>query len=178
MVTTGTSVAEPVVPGVAMPLARSITGVTPPVEVTRPAVPETEVTDPVPLLLKVVQSAALNAPRLVADAVGRFSVITGVVVELATVEETSVPVVPSVNADTLVTVPPETTKTPGTDQVKVAVDLELTNAIETQTLLVGEAGGVLDQPAGGVPTLVTKLHDPPVGVAGAVAESRKIKYSK
>jgi hypothetical protein len=178
IVTTGTKVADPVVPAVATPLARSITGVTPPVEVTRPAVPETLVTEPVPLLLNVVQSAALNAPRLVADAVGRLSVITGVVVELATVEETSVPVVPSVNADTLVTVPPDTTKTPGTDQVNVAVDLELTNAIETHTLLVGAAGGVLDQPAGGVPTLVTKLHEPPVGVAGVDAESRKIKYSK
>jgi hypothetical protein len=141
-------------------------------------VPETEVTVPEPLLLKVVQSAALNAPRLVADAVGRFSVMTGVVVELATVEETSVPVVPRVNADTLVTVPPDTTKTPGTDQVKVAVDLELTNAIETHTLLVGEAGGVLDQPVGGVPTLVVKLQEPPVGVAGVDAESRKTNHSK
>jgi len=154
-----------------------IAGVAPPDETTG-AVPVAEVTVPEPLLLKVVQSAALNAPRLVADAVGKFNVMTGVVVELATVDETSVPVVPSVNADTLVTVPPEKTKTPGTDQVKVAVDLELTNAIETQTLLVGEAGGVLDHPVGGVPTLVTKLHDPPVGVAGVVAESKKIKYSK
>ena len=91
MVTTGTSVAEPVVPAVAMPLARSITGVTPPVLVTRPAVPATLVTVPEPLLLKVVQSAALNAPRLVADAVGKFSVMTGAIVGLDTVEETSVP---------------------------------------------------------------------------------------
>jgi hypothetical protein len=78
----------------------------------------------------------------------------------------------------LVTVPPDTTKTPGTDQVNVAVDLELTNAIDTHTLLVGAAGGVFDQPVGGVPTLVTKLHDPPVGVTGVDAESRKTKYSK
>jgi hypothetical protein len=42
---------------------------------------------------------------LVADAVGTFSVITGVVVPLATVELRSVPVVPKVNAETLVTVP-------------------------------------------------------------------------
>ena len=58
------------------------------------------------LLLKVVQSAALNAPRLAADAVGTFNVMTGVVVPLATVELKSVPVVPSVKAATLVTVPP------------------------------------------------------------------------
>ncbi len=57
------------------------------------------------MLLKVVQSAALKAPRLVADAVGTFSVITGVVVLFATVELRSVPVVPSVRAETLVTVP-------------------------------------------------------------------------
>ena len=56
--------------------------------------------------LKVVQSAALNAPRLVADAVGTLSVMTGVVVLLATVELRSVPVVPKVKAATLVTVPP------------------------------------------------------------------------
>jgi len=172
MVTTGTSVAEPVVPGVATPLAKSITGVAPPVLVTRPLVPDTEVTVPEPLLLKVVQSAALNAPRLVADAVGKFNVITGVVVELATVDETSVPVVPSVNAATLVTVPaPLAANWPGTDQVSVDVDLELTNAIEAHTFKVGAAGGTLDQPVGGVPTLVVKLHDPPVGVAGAVADS-------
>ena len=64
-------------------------------------------TEPEPLLLKVVQSAELNAPRLVADAVGTCKVITGVVVPLATVELRSVPVVPRVNAATLVTVPPE-----------------------------------------------------------------------
>jgi hypothetical protein len=59
----------------------------------------------VALALKVVQSAALKAPRLVADAVGTCKVITGVVVPLATVELRSVPVVPKVNAATLVTVP-------------------------------------------------------------------------
>ena len=57
------------------------------------------------MALKVVQSAALKAPRLVADAVGTCKVITGVVVPLATVELRSVPVVPKVNAATLVTVP-------------------------------------------------------------------------
>ena len=169
--TTGTSVAEPVVPGVATPLAKSITGVVPPVLVTRPVVPETEVTVPEPLLLNVVQSAALNAPRFVADAVGRFSVMTGVVVELATVEETSVPVVPRVNADTLVTVPFVPANKPGVDHVKVAVDLELTNAIDTHTLVVGATGGSLVHPVGAVPLLVVKLQEPPVGVAGAVAET-------
>ena len=57
------------------------------------------------LLLNVDQSVELNAPRLVAEAVGTFSVITGVVVPLATVEERSVPVVPKVSAATEVTVP-------------------------------------------------------------------------
>ena len=84
--------------------AIEMAGVVPPDDTTG-AVPVTLVTVPDPLLLNVVQSAALNAPRLVADAVGKFSVMTGVVVELATVEETSVPVVPRVSAATLVTVP-------------------------------------------------------------------------
>ena len=65
----------------------------------------TLVTDPLPLLLNVVQSAALNAPRLAAEAVGTCSVMTGVVVGFATVLERSVPVVPRVSAATLVTVP-------------------------------------------------------------------------
>ena len=56
IVTTGINVAEPVVPAVAIPLVRSITGVVPPVEVIRPVVPLTEVTVPEPLLLNVVQS--------------------------------------------------------------------------------------------------------------------------
>ena len=83
-------------------------GVAPPLD--EPAKPladttETAVTVPEPLLLKVVQSAALNAPLLVADAVGTFRVITGVVVPVATVEDRSVPVVPKVKAATEVTVP-------------------------------------------------------------------------
>ena len=68
-------------------------------------VPDTEVTDPLPLLLKVVQSVELNAPLFVALAVGTFNVITGVVVPFATVLDKSVPVVPKVSADTEVTVP-------------------------------------------------------------------------
>jgi hypothetical protein len=81
-----------------------IAGVAPP-EDTTGAVPVTEVTVPLPLLLNVVQSAALKAPRLVAEAVGTCRVITGVVVPVATVLDKSVPVVPIVNAATLVTVP-------------------------------------------------------------------------
>ena len=79
-------------------------GVAPPLETTG-AVPVTDVTVPLPLLLNVVQSADDNAPRLVAEAVGTFSVITGVVVPVATVDVKSVPDVPSVMAATLVTVP-------------------------------------------------------------------------
>jgi hypothetical protein len=82
-----------------------MTGVVPPVDTTG-AVAVTEVTVPLPLLLKVVQSVDDNTPRLVAEAVGTFSVITGVVVPLATVDVKSVPVVPIVSAATLVTVPP------------------------------------------------------------------------
>jgi hypothetical protein len=33
-------------------------------------------------------------------------------------------------------------------------------------------------PAGAVPTFVTKFQDPPVGVAGTVADSLKINHSK
>ena len=57
------------------------------------------------LLLNVDQSVELNAPRLLADAVGTFRVITGVVVPVATVDVRSVPVVPKVSAATEVTVP-------------------------------------------------------------------------
>ena len=70
-------------------------------------VPLTLVTVPVllVLLLNVVQSVELNAPRLLALAVGTFKVMTGVVVPVATVDVKSVPVVPKVKAATLVTVP-------------------------------------------------------------------------
>ena len=57
------------------------------------------------LLLNVDQSVELSAPRLLADAVGTFSVMTGVVVPVATVDVRSVPVVPKVSAATEVTVP-------------------------------------------------------------------------
>ena len=57
IVTTGIIVVEPVVPAVATPLARSITGVEPPVEVILPVVPLTEVTVPV---VGVVQVGALE----------------------------------------------------------------------------------------------------------------------
>jgi hypothetical protein len=47
----------------------------------------------------------------------------------------------------------------------------LTIAIENQTVLVGFVGGAVVQPVGAVPVLVRKFHEPPVGVAGAVADS-------
>lgn len=55
--------------------------------------------------LNVLQSVLDNAPRFNALAVGTLRVITGVVVPVATVLDRSVPVVPSVNAATDVTVP-------------------------------------------------------------------------
>jgi fumarate reductase subunit D len=55
--------------------------------------------------LNVVQSPDDKAHVFVAEAVGTFNVITGVVVPFATVLLKSVPVVPSVSAATLVTVP-------------------------------------------------------------------------
>ena len=55
--------------------------------------------------LKVVQLAELKAPLLVAEAVGILRVITGVVVLVTTLDDTSVPVVPKVKAATSVTVP-------------------------------------------------------------------------
>ena len=55
--------------------------------------------------LNVLQSALDNAPLFAALAVGTFSVMTGVVVPLATVLPKSLPDVPIVNAATDVTVP-------------------------------------------------------------------------
>lgn len=51
----------------------------------------------------MVQSAGLNTPRFIADAVGTFNVITGVEVFVATEELKSVPEVPKVRAATEVT---------------------------------------------------------------------------
>ena len=62
------------------------------------------------LLLNVVQSAALKAPIALADAVGTFNVIAGVVVLLVTLDDKSVPLDPKVN-ETLVTVPTPTPPT-------------------------------------------------------------------
>jgi hypothetical protein len=56
--------------------------------------------------------------------------------------------------------------------------LLLTIEIENQTICVGFVGGALLHPAGGVPVLFTKSQVPPVGVAGAVADSWKINHSK
>ena len=72
--------------------------------------------------------------------------------------------------DVTVPAPEGTTNWPGVDQANADVVLELTRAIETQTGFAGDVGGVFDQPAGGVPTFVVKLHEPPVGVDGAVAD--------
>jgi hypothetical protein len=70
------------------------------------------------------------------------------------------------------------TNGPGADQVNVVGVLELTTAIDNQTVKVGFTGGEFSQLVGGVPTLVAKFQDPPVGVAGAEADSIKIRYSK
>jgi hypothetical protein len=66
---------------------------------------------------------------------------------------------------------PSFTQDAGTVQVNAVEERELTREIEAQTVLVGVAGGVDDHPVGGVPTLVAKFQEPPVGVAGAVADS-------
>ena len=73
---------------------------------------------------------------------------------------------------------PNLTHEAGAVQVNAAVERELTIVIEAQTVLTGDTGGVDDHPVGAVPTLVTKFQDPPVGVAGAVADSLKINHSK
>jgi hypothetical protein len=54
----------------------------------------------------------------------------------------------------------------------------LTIEIQNQTVFVGFVGGAVVQPVGGTPIFVVKFHEPPVGVAGAVADSLKINHSK
>jgi hypothetical protein len=66
---------------------------------------------------------------------------------------------------------PILTQDAGVDQVNAAALLELGKEIDAQTMFVGFAGGIVVQPVGAVPTLVAKFHEPPVGVAGAVAAS-------
>jgi hypothetical protein len=51
-------------------------------------------------------------------------------------------------------------------------------AIENQTVFVGFVGGAVVQPVGGTPTFVVKFQEPPVGVAGAVADSWNMNHSK
>jgi hypothetical protein len=59
----------------------------------------------------------------------------------------------------------------GAVQTNAAVFRLLTRAIENQTVFVGLVGGAVVHPVGAVPVLVKKFHEPPVGVAGAVADS-------
>jgi len=66
---------------------------------------------------------------------------------------------------------PALTHVAGAVHVNVEEERELTKEIDAQTILVGLVGGVVDQPVGGTPTFVVKSQDPPVGVAGAVADS-------
>jgi hypothetical protein len=70
------------------------------------------------------------------------------------------------------------TKGAGAVQVNAAVLRLLTIEIQNQTMFVGLVGGAVVHPVGGTPTLVVKFHEPPVGVAGAVADSLKINHSK
>jgi hypothetical protein len=66
---------------------------------------------------------------------------------------------------------PGLTHDAGVDQVNAAALLELGNEIDAHTVFVGLVGGIVAQPVGAVPTFVAKFHEPPVGVAGAVADS-------
>ena len=67
--------------------------------------------------------------------------------------------------------PEENENLPGADQTITTELLELTNPIETQTVFNGFCGGLASHPVGGVPVLVVKSHEPPVGVAGKVSET-------
>jgi hypothetical protein len=73
---------------------------------------------------------------------------------------------------------PGATQDAGAVQVNVDEEREFTKEMDAQTTLVGLTGGAVVHPAGGTPTLVAKFQEPPVGVAGAVADSRKINHSK
>jgi hypothetical protein len=66
---------------------------------------------------------------------------------------------------------PDLIKGAGVVQTNAALLRLLTMEIENQTVFVGFVGGAVVQPVGGVPVLVRKFHEPPVGVAGAVADS-------
>ena len=77
-----------VITGVVVPFATLLLKSVPVVPNVKAA---TLVTEPLPLLLNVVQSAELNAPRFVADAVGRLNVWVSVTEEIAK----SVPLVPT-----------------------------------------------------------------------------------
>ena len=76
-----------------------------PINVAAPPVPEVVRLIGFCLELNDVQSVEDRAPLAEPEAVGIFKVITGVVVPVATVEDTSAPVVPKVKAATDVTVP-------------------------------------------------------------------------
>jgi hypothetical protein len=73
---------------------------------------------------------------------------------------------------------PALTKGAEAVHTKAAVLREFTSEIENQTVFVGFVGGAFVHPVGGVPTFVAKFQEPPVGVAGAVADSWKTNHSK
>jgi hypothetical protein len=93
--------------------------------------------------------------------------------ELATVAEVPAAPVVVVPAVMVAAVPagPCLTHDAGAVHVNVAEERELTIEIDAQTVLVGFTGGAVVQPVGGTPTFVVKFQEPPVGVAGAVADS-------
>lgn len=75
-VTTGISDDEPYAPGVTMPLAKSMTGVAPPVLVMLPAVPLTDVTVPLPVPAPMaVRKVAASSVETVLSALIRTKVI-------------------------------------------------------------------------------------------------------
>jgi hypothetical protein len=55
---------------------------------------------------------------------------------------------------------------PGVDQTSEEVLRLFTTAIDIHDAVVGFTGGLFAHPDGGVPVLVIKLQEPPVGVAG------------